>query len=246
MTQRSSVESAPSPRPAGTVAPWGLTEITVALLAGIVLLGLVALALAPFTPAPAGTSSPGSVLAQIIGQMVLDIAIVGVAAFLSLGRYRRPARDWGLRRERPLQVVAVVGAAAGAFVIMVGYVSLVRAAGWSALEPEPNVPSRLFDHAVVLPFTALLLVLVAPFAEEMFFRGFMFTGLRRSVGVPLAALTSGLVWSVIHGQAGLVLPITGIGVLFALVLAATGSLWNAIAAHAIFNLVSMVATVTSR
>ena len=44
----------------------------------------------------------------------------------------------------------------------------------------------------------VLIVGVAPFTEEVFFRGFMFTGMRRALPFVLAALVPSLIWGLFH------------------------------------------------
>ena len=46
--------------------------------------------------------------------------------------------------------------------------------------------------------TGVLLIVVAPLAEEFFFRGFLYQALRNSFGVWPGAVLSGLVFGVIH------------------------------------------------
>lgn len=78
----------------------------------------------------------------------------------------------------------------------------------------------------------------APFAEELLFRGMLFSGLRRSpLGFSGAALISTLFWTSLHatyspyGLALLVL----IGLYFCWLRERSGSLWPPIAAHAVYN-----------
>lgn len=60
-----------------------------------------------------------------------------------------------------------------------------------------------------------------------------------------AALISGLLFAAFHGQAGLLIPFTGVGALFAWLYRRSGSLWANIVAHAGFNLISFTASLIS-
>ncbi len=78
----------------------------------------------------------------------------------------------------------------------------------------------------------------APIAEELLFRGMLFSGLRRSpLALSGAALVSTLFWTSLHatyspyGLALLVL----IGLYFCWLRETSGSLWPPIAAHAVYN-----------
>jgi membrane protease YdiL (CAAX protease family) len=91
-------------------------------------------------------------------------------------------------------------------------------------------------------------VVVAPLTEELFFRGFVFNGLRRRLTVPGAAAVSGVLFASVHvvdaEKLGLLIPFTAIGFMFALLVAVTGSLWNSILVHFSFNLIGVVGGAT--
>jgi membrane protease YdiL (CAAX protease family) len=133
-----------------------------------------------------------------------------------------------------------VATAVGGQIIVGTYSGLMQLIGIDQLLPGPNVPEAMFEHRLVLPLAGLATVLVAPLAEETFFRGFMFGGLRR-FGFFWAALVSGLLFSAVHLNPGGLIPLAMVGMLFAWSYARTGSLWTPIYAHLTFNLVSFVA-----
>ena len=53
--------------------------------------------------------------------------------------------------------------------------------------------------------------ITAPLAEEIFFRGFIFGGLRRYMNLATAGAISGFLFALAHGDPGLILPFWGIG-----------------------------------
>ena len=63
--------------------------------------------------------------------------------------------------------------------------------------------AQMAGHPIVLVIALLLAMIVAPLLEELFFRGWLWTGLRRSWGAwPTAVITSGM-WLVAHAPGGL-------------------------------------------
>jgi membrane protease YdiL (CAAX protease family) len=90
--------------------------------------------------------------------------------------------------------------------------------------------------------SAFLVVVVAPFSEEIFFRGFMFTGLRRRLPFIVAAVISAAIWGLFHftgpGSWGVVLQLSVFGVILAWLYQRTGSIWPTIAVHALNNLLA--------
>jgi membrane protease YdiL (CAAX protease family) len=237
--------------PAGgmDVPPWGVREILLALLAAVCITGLVVVVSSVLLavlgiPSDRAEHDPLGTAILLLGQLVIDGGAVGAAAWLSLGRYRLSPAAWGLRRQQPVSAPAVAGVLVASFATLLGYQAVVSALGLEALKPESNVPQGLFEHPQVVPLTLLLVVVVAPPAEEMFFRGFLFQGLRRALGTHGAALLSGFAFAAIHIMSrdliGLLLPFTVIGYLFAVLLTATGSLWNVILVHFAFNLIGVM------
>jgi membrane protease YdiL (CAAX protease family) len=103
------------------------------------------------------------------------------------------------------------------------------------LQPDQQIPEGTFDSALTVSAGFVAVVLVAPLAEELFFRGFVFGGLVDRLGVPGAAAASGLLFSLVHGQMGLILPFALIGVLLAYLYYRSGSLWPAVLAHLVYN-----------
>jgi membrane protease YdiL (CAAX protease family) len=78
-------------------------------------------------------------------------------------------------------------------------------------------------------------ILVAPVVEELFFRGFVFAGLRGRYGWPKAALVSSALFAVIHLQPLAIPPVFIMGTIFAILYQRSGSLWPAILMHLATN-----------
>ena len=176
--------------------------------------------------------------------MILQAILLSLVAGLTLRRYRLSWRHLGFR-PMPGNAYWTAGAVAiGAQVLVISYGLLVTAAGAHGLAPQQGLEG-LFESRAVLPLVGVATVLTAPVAEETFFRGFVFAGLTRRLGVGGAALASGLLFASFHvssrDSVGLVIPFTVIGVAFAGLYRHTGSLWSSITAHFIFNLVSFIA-----
>ena len=86
---------------------------------------------------------------------------------------------------------------------------------------------------------AILVIGVAPLTEELFFRGFMFAGLRRRMPFIVAAGISAGIWGLFHytgaGTWGVVIQLAAFGVILSWLYQRTGSLWPAVAVHALNN-----------
>jgi len=94
----------------------------------------------------------------------------------------------------------------------------------------------------VAPSDPLLIVaivafggLVIPFSEEFLFRGFAYGWLRARVGRVVAIGISAILFSLVHLQAAVLVPILFLGVLLAVLREWTGSVWASVYLHALHN-----------
>jgi CAAX protease family protein len=77
--------------------------------------------------------------------------------------------------------------------------------------------------------------LVAPVVEEIFFRGFLFGGLRQAYGFQKAAIVSAVLFGAVHLQLTTLIPIAILGYLFAFLYELSGSIWPGILMHFVTN-----------
>lgn len=220
--------------------PWGIPAVLAVVTPPLLLLG-ISVALAAAADTSDDLTSGEVITGLVLTIFLIDGLIVAGPAIFAFWRYGLGWTALGLRRfdSRIWWWPIVAAAAAQVGVVLYGIVATVVAGG----APDQDLDA-LFNNPAVLPLTGFATVIVAPFAEEIFFRGFIFPGLLRPFGVVGAMLASGLLFGIFHitdvGTIGLVLPFGAIGVLFAWLYYRSGSLWTAIFAHATFNAVSFV------
>ena len=120
--------------------------------------------------------------------------------------------------------------------------------GINLLIGRPIVPEfmhQAYSSAGFMPLFCLGLIIAAPLVEELFFRGFLFSGLQRSRLRTVGAIAiTAAIWAVIHVQYELldVIWIAIMGVLFGIARARTGSIYTSIALHVLLNLIATVQT----
>ncbi|MBI3929564.1 MAG: CPBP family intramembrane metalloprotease [Armatimonadetes bacterium] len=81
----------------------------------------------------------------------------------------------------------------------------------------------------------LLVALVGPAFEEFAFRGILYRSLRENLSRWAAILSSGTVFAVVHADAGGLLPLLALGVLFAYIYDLRGNLWSSFLSHGLWN-----------
>ena len=178
-----------------------------------------------------------------VATFVVDASVVGATILVASMSGRPKPWNFGLRR-------APLGSAAGtAFVGMlvfdafaVVYTGIVHPA-----HPQKVVQSVGADKGTAaLIAGAILIIGVAPVAEEFFFRGFLFRILRLRMSLGAAAVIDGVIFGAVHyedpGSAALLPVLMFLGFLFCIVYEQTGTLFATIAMHAFNNMVSYAAT----
>jgi membrane protease YdiL (CAAX protease family) len=220
--------------------PWTSVVALIAGLAaalfGALVIGVVAVAFgADFEDQPPAVT--------ITATVVQDLCLIGSALMFARMYGRFGPADFGLRRTR-------LGPAIGWAVL--GWVTfLVFTAAFVALvgaDPnEDRLPTELGvdESTAALIAVAILVAVVAPVAEEFFFRGFFFTALRNWRGVWPAAIGTGVVFGAIHGSsadAAFLLPLAFFGFVLCLIYARTNSLYPCIALHCANNSIAFGST----
>lgn len=120
----------------------------------------------------------------------------------------------------------VIGTVVGGIVVLV-----LEAIG---IEAEPQTAEQAL--ATVEPWLVIpAIVIVAPIAEEAFFRGVVFNAWLREAGKRWAYWGSALLFAVIHLNLVAFVPIVILGLILARVYDRTRNLWAPIVVHAVFN-----------
>jgi membrane protease YdiL (CAAX protease family) len=186
-------------------------------------------------------SPPPSV--NILATVAQDLCLIGAAILAArLAAPPRP-RDFGLRPTAFWPGLGWVG------VLLISFVTFTAA--WVALlgisNTDETLPKQLGvdESTVALVAVTILVCVIAPLAEEFFFRGYFFTALRSWRGVWPAALLTGLVFGAVHAgssNAGFLVPLGLLGMGLCLLYVRTGSLYPCIAAHALNNSIAFGAS----
>lgn len=82
---------------------------------------------------------------------------------------------------------------------------------------------------------AISVIVIAPIAEEIVFRGYIYTATKRFSNGFTAALLSSLLFGVVHFNIAALVPLIFLALILALAYELTGSIWAPISIHAMFN-----------
>lgn len=160
--------------------------------------------------------SRGNSLGAIKAAIIaLPIVLVGVFALGAVS-------DWGLQR-------------------------LHQQLHWAWLKPEPQVAVKLLQnswplHLIIVQ--GIVAIVIAPLAEEILFRGILYTTLKQSGRKGLALFLPAVFFSLIHFYPVGFLSLIFLALALVVVYERTGNLLAPILLHALFNAVNFLLIVT--
>lgn len=187
---------------------------------------------------------PGRPPQQRTAEQILAVALATDAALLLalFGIGRRllglTPRDVGFRAASARTLGLAAASALGLWLLSI----FVNAVQISLFGPNPQ--SLIVTIGAHRGLAALVMDLVtgavlAPFAEEVLYRGLIFGGLAQRMPVAAAAAVSALLFALSHGL-GVIAPIFVLGLGLAWIYARTGTIWAPIVMHAVVNAVSLL------
>lgn len=232
---------------------------------GFVVGELVALILVTVAAALAGESAQLTAIEKMASppEWYVGVSLVGLwvgflAAPWMASKVRGTGRfvaDLGIR-FRPVDVFGVVIGVGSQIVIDIAYAPFIHnSKSFSAPTTKLTGSSHGWGFVVI----AVLTVVGAPFFEELFFRGLLFKALarilapvgagpstRRAVAVVAAVVLDGLLFALAHGEWAQYAGLAAFGMVLAAVSYRTGRLGMNMVSHASFNLVAVIAVLSSR
>jgi membrane protease YdiL (CAAX protease family) len=184
---------------------------------------------------------------SLIGDFVFDLSFVGAALYLSTTHGNPRPAEYGFRTTPlwpAIRVVAVAGLTYYLLTFLYGL--LLNLHGHDKLPNELGV----HKHTAALIGAAVFVCVVAPIAEEFFFRGFLFGVLcrmrvivgGRDLGVLAAALISSVLFGLAHtGSASpkYLVPLGFLGFVLCMIRLRTGSLYPCMALHSLNNCLAL-------
>ena len=187
--------------------------------------------------------TPAIMLVGMIAQQVVMILIVMV---LLMYRSVNFVELFGLRwkKAKLLFVIAPVGV-----ILAVAFSIALRIAGFDDWlnqtfgdESKLQETVRVYQGSQVTfrILIAVAVAILAPVAEEIVFRGYIYGATKRFTDRFFAAIFSSLLFAVVHNNIDALLPLFFLALILALAYELTGSLWAPISIHALFNATTFV------
>ncbi len=218
--------------------PWGIRELIAGIIlagVGIGLINVAALVIAVSLGLPLRQDQS----ALFVFLVLQDLILIGSAWLFAVKRHRVGWDRLGLRGfSVPIGCTMSAALLIASYVVRFIYGLIIYALGVRI--PPQEVLMRLDLEGAGIVWTLAVVAVLAPVAEEVFFRGFLYGGLRRRVGVGAAMLLSTVFFTALHLSIGLFIPILVLGLFLAWLYEHTGSLYPGILLHAANNALALL------
>ena len=119
------------------------------------------------------------------------------------------------------------------------YFVVVTAIGIDVLIPEP-IPSSALGGGPVRAVNIVIIGILGPLAEEVFFRGFLLAALVPVLGGLRATAVCSAIFALNHGVVAVMVPAFGSGLLLSWLYLKTRSIWPTFMAHSAQNLIALL------
>ena len=167
-------------------------------------------------------------------QTVLMLAVVW---FFAIFRRKSNLRDLGLRYYSIAKTIwySFLSLLAIFFVSFL-YMFLMNSL-FGIENPGSKIEILVGNRSISSNILLVVVAVIAPFSEEVFFRGFLYSAFKKSWGVNVALLLSSFLFAIVHLELYSFIPLIIIGWLLAYLFEKTKSLLMPIFLHGVYNLI---------
>ena len=210
--------------------PWGVADTLKALLIsfGLQLVAVMLLFLI--------FRNPLDFTFILLSQLVASSLTLAMIWVFAIRKYKAPFSSLGLRFSFSVGQFFLVILA---WVIALGLSAAYDAFLYTLTKERPPIQPilEIFGENIVLAY--IVIVIVAPITEEIFFRGFLYAAFRDKLGVTYGVIISAAIFGAVHAMPLIFFPLFIIGVALAILYEQKRSLVAPILMHAINNAMAL-------
>lgn len=186
---------------------------------------------------------PQAVLASAVSNTVFAAAIYTLSLVIVIFMPWWLKKRWTSKKELGLQRllswtdIGLAPLGLGLYLLLSGillYIVTLLFPAFDGSQVQETGFGHLASHSeYILAF--LTLVVVAPVAEEILFRGYLYGKLRKTIPAWLAILITSILFAVVHGQWNVALDVFALSIMLCILREVTGSIWAGILLHMMKN-----------
>ncbi len=238
-----SLASWPDRWPPDSFRPGRVALLIIAIVVAMAVVLLTAVAWFVIAdPADARRGTLGLVPGMVI-QLILEAVIVAILVWALPRVSGFSLSDLGFKTLTGKEIgFAAVGAIV-MWIVVNGGASLVQTLTHEEHQQQVVQMFKAVKNPSVMAFFAVFAILLAPIAEEMVFRVFLFNVGLRYGGFWLGAIISGILFGLAHGDLFVLLPLALGGVVLCYVYYRTRNAYASMITHGLFNSFTVIALI---
>lgn len=168
---------------------------------------------------------------------IQTLLLLGVVWFFAIYWHGASIKDLGFRYYSILKTIWYTFISL-LFIFLISFLYIFVLKSIFGIEAPPSkidelVANRNISSNILIIVTAV----VAPFCEEVYFRGFLYPAFKKNFGVLVALFLSSFLFSLAHLELYSFIPIMVIGWLLAYIYEKTKSIFTVIFLHSVYNLI---------
>lgn len=176
----------------------------------------------------------------VLNSSLLDALSVIFVIYFTVGQYKEKLKSIGVNFKNFMAnvfygVVGYLAAIPVLFLVLILTAIIIRLTNYT---PKEQVVVEMFmrqTNPAFLIYTSIFAAIAGPVAEELFFRGFMYSAVKKYIGIFWATMITASLFALLHGHVVGFLPIMVLGILLAYLYERTGTLVSSVTVHILHN-----------
>ena len=165
------------------------------------------------------------------------LLMLGVVWFFAIYWRGATVRDLGFRYYSILKTIWYTFISL-IFIFLISFLYVLALKSILGIEAPPSKVDELISNRNISSNILIIITaIVAPFCEEIYFRGFLYSAFKKNFGVTVALFLSSFLFALAHLELYSFIPIMVIGWLLAYIFEKTKSIFAVIFLHAVYNLI---------
>mgnify|MGYP006269952159 CR=1 FL=1 len=173
--------------------------------------------------------------------LIQSLLLISLTFYFAIFKYNYSLTVFGLKKIKPVKNInyGLIGGITIWLLITIvnNLIYVITINIFQSKPPTQAAVKSLLNSDSLLFFLvhSLLIIVVAPITEEIFFRGFIYLYFKSKVGVQWGIISSALIFGVAHFNLWIFLPTFIGGIILAWIYEQTDSLYPAMIAHGTWN-----------
>ncbi len=176
----------------------------------------------------------------VFNSSLLDAISVILIIYFIVGQYKNKLKSVGINFKNFTAnvlygVIGYLAAIPVLFFVLILTAIIIKLANYT---PKEQVVVAMFmrqTNPAFLIYTSIFAAIAGPIAEELFFRGFMYSAVKKYIGIFWATMITASIFAFLHGHVVGFLPIMVLGILLAYLYERTGTLVSSVTVHMLHN-----------